>query len=143
MDTEQQMAAARAELGEEDAAASGKPAAPTEPEELIPAEVDEALVEQMLSMGFERNRSVRAIYSSGGESVDAAVTWLADREADADLDEPLLVPKATAKKKLSVEEARAQAQELLRKAKERREAEERERDPPASCPRVRWHTRRP
>jgi len=126
MDTEKQMAEARAELhGDADTApGSSGPA----PEELVPAEVDETIVEQMMQMGFGRNRSVRAIYSSGGSSIDAAVTWLADHEADEDVDSPLMVPKATAKKKLTPEEAKEQAQELFRKAKERRDAEEKERE---------------
>jgi len=125
MDTETQMAEARADLTSEAAPSAGAAAAP---EELVPAEVDESLVEQLLQMGFQRNRAVRAVYNSGGESIDAAVAWLGDHDEDADIDTPLLVPKATAKKKLSPDEAKAQAEQLIRKARERREAEERERE---------------
>ena len=115
---------------------------------------------------------MRALHGSGAGSVEAAVAWIMDHENDADLDEPLLVPKArpTAicspplpsatpfvgwffgalrrpcycaledqaslthlpyrphgvqgpppKPKLSAEEARKQAEEKVRKAKERRE----------------------
>ena len=39
-------------------------------------------------------RAVRALYGSGAGSVEAAVAWIMDHEGDADLDAPLLVPKA-------------------------------------------------
>jgi hypothetical protein len=129
INTEAQMAEARAELhdgapapADADAAAAAEGA----PEELVPAEVNEAVVACLVEMGFGRSRAVRAVYNSGGDSVDAAVAWVADHDGDADLDEELLVPRATARAKLTPDEARAQAAELLRKAKARREAEERE-----------------
>jgi hypothetical protein len=125
INTEAQMATARAELADGDAAAAAAAAAP---DDLVPAEVNEALVAILVEMGFGRNRAVRAVYSSGGDSADAAVAWLGDHEGDADLDEELRVPAATSRAKLSPEEARAQAAELLRRAKARREAEERERE---------------
>lgn len=40
-------------------------------------------------------RAIRALHSSGGGGIEAAVAWLADHEADADLDTPLLVPKVS------------------------------------------------
>ena len=121
INTEVEMAEARAELNivEEDGESKLD-------QDLVVAEVDETLLQQLLDMGFERNRAVRAIYNSGGDAADAAVAWLADHEGDADLDEVLMVPKATAKRKLSPEEAKEQAAELMRKAKMKREAEERE-----------------
>ena len=129
INTEVEMAEARGELVGDDAGGAGANASGEDKgadAELVPAEVDESLLQQMMDMGFERNRAVRAIYNSGGEAVDAAIAWLADHEDDMDLDEPLMVPKATSKKKLSPEEAREQAKELIRKVKEKREAEERE-----------------
>lgn len=129
INTEVEMAEARAELNDGGAATDTKGAAgssTTTEAELVAAEVNEALLQQMLDMGFDKNRAIRAIYSSGGESVDNAIAWVADHENDRDIDEPLLVPKATAKTKLSPEEAKSQALELIRKAKEKREAEERE-----------------
>lgn len=126
LNTEVEMAEARAELGVVEVGASASAENKGADAELVPAEVDESLLQQMLDMGFERNRSLRAIYNSGGEAVDLAVAWLADHEGDTDLDEPLMVPKATSKQKLSPEEAREQAKELIRKVKEKREAEERE-----------------
>jgi uncharacterized UBP type Zn finger protein len=124
INTEVEMAEARAELNDGDATAPAATA--TAEAELVPAEVNESLLQQMADMGFGNNRAIRAIYSSGGESIDAAIAWVAEHENDADLDEPLMVPKATAKQKLTPEEAKTQALELIRKAKEKREAEERE-----------------
>jgi len=125
INTEVEMAEARADLNDGGAGGAATNATATEAE-LVAAEVNEALLQQMLDMGFGNNRAIRAIYSSGGESVDAAIAWVADHENDTGLDEPLMVPKATAKTKLSPEEAKLQASELIRKAKEKREAEERE-----------------
>jgi UBX domain-containing protein 1/4 len=128
INTEVEMAEARAELHDDTPSATATTTADTKDAaaELVAAEVNEDLLQQMVDMGFHRNRAIRAIYSSGGESVDAAIAWVADHENDVDIDEPLLVPKATAKKILSPEEAKAQALELIRKSKEKREAEERE-----------------
>lgn len=143
LDTEAQMAEARGKAREEDGSGVGEPPqAPTTDqttlsEELIPAEVDEALLSQLLDMGFGRNSAIRAIYSSGGESVDAAVAWLTEHEDDVDMDDPLMVPKSSAKKKLSPEEAKAQALELMRRAKEKREAEERDRERQRELERIR------
>jgi hypothetical protein len=123
------MAAARAELaGGADAsgATAGGEAggAAGAEEDLVPAEVNEALLATLLEMGFPRGRAVRALHFSGGESADHAMTWLEGHGGDADVDAELLVPRQTAKKRLSPEEARAQAAELLARAKARREGEE-------------------
>jgi transcription initiation factor TFIIIB Brf1 subunit/transcription initiation factor TFIIB len=127
INTEVEMAEARADLNDGGAATADRGGTSVATEaELVAAEVNESLLQQMLDMGFANNRALRAIYSSGGESIDAAIAWVADHENDVDIDEPLMVPKATAKKKLSPEEAKSQALELIRKAKEKREAEERE-----------------
>ena len=96
------------------------------------------LLAQLEEMGFGRARASRALHFSGGEALDAALTWLADHAEDADLDEEVLVPRAAVKVKLSPEEARAQAAELLRRAKERRERDERESERLREQERVRW-----
>lgn len=124
IDTEQQMAEAR------------KATTDTE-DHLVPAEVDDQLLDQLTQMGFERNRAIRAIYSSGGDSVESAIVWIDEHQDDIDIDEPLMVPKSTAKEKLTPEEAKFQAQDLIRKAKERREAEEKERERLRELERVR------
>ncbi|EFN54376.1 hypothetical protein CHLNCDRAFT_31757 [Chlorella variabilis] len=106
---------------------NGQPAGGgSQAEELVPAEVNADLLKQMEEMGFPAARATRALYHSGGENLEAAVGWLEEHQGDADLDEPLLVPKSQPKKKLSPEEAKAQAAELVRKVRERREREERE-----------------
>lgn len=46
-----------------------------------------------LAQGFAAARATRALYHSGGTSLEAAIGWLDEHQADADLDEPLLVPK--------------------------------------------------
>jgi hypothetical protein len=43
--------------------------------------------------GFPAARATRALYHSGGESLEAAIGWLEEHQGDADLDEPLLVPE--------------------------------------------------
>ena len=40
-------------------------------------------------------RATRALHFCGQESLEAAVTWLAQHEEDTGLDEPLLVPKVS------------------------------------------------
>lgn len=40
-------------------------------------------------------RATRALHFCGQESLEAAVTWLAQHEEDTGLDKPLLVPKVS------------------------------------------------
>ena len=37
---------------------------------------------------------MRALHFSGAPGVEGAVAWIMEHEGDADLDDPLLVPKA-------------------------------------------------
>ena len=108
-------------------------------EELVPPEVDEGMVQQLVDMGFGRNKAVRALHYSGG-GVEQALEWMVSHEDDVALcnDEPLLVPpKKETGPKLTPEEAKAKAEELIRKAKERREAEEREMEKLREAERIR------
>jgi len=50
-------------------------------------------------------RAVRALHFSGASGVEAAVAWIMDHEGDADLDAPLLVPKASACDTLSTSQS--------------------------------------
>ena len=86
-----------------------------EPAELVPVTVDENLLKELEEMGFGRNRGTRAIHFTGTNTIEQAVNWIVEHEADADIDEPLLVPKETPKVKLSKEEAKVKAAELVRK----------------------------
>ncbi len=56
-------------------------------------EVSAELLQQLVAMGFGEARSSRALHFSGNSDLEGAVAWLAEHEADADIDEPLLVPK--------------------------------------------------
>ena len=111
-------------MASEAAEASG-PSEPTgsEQTELVPAEVPAGLLEQMLEMGFPRNRAIRAIYFSEGETVEQVLNWFAENEDAEDIDEPLLVKP---KKELTPEEKKHQMEELRKKAKDKREREEKE-----------------
>ncbi|KAI3435819.1 hypothetical protein D9Q98_001877 [Chlorella vulgaris] len=131
VDTEAQMKAAAVE---EAGGCGGGSAAP---EELVPAEVNGELLAQMEAMGFPAARATRALYRSGGENLEAAIGWLEEHGEDADLDEPLLVPKSQPKAKLTPEEARAHAAELIRKAKDKREREEKEMEKLREAERIR------
>lgn len=47
-----------------------------------------------LKVPRKRCRAVRALHFSGAPGVEGAVAWIMEHEGDADLDDPLLVPKA-------------------------------------------------
>eukprot|EP00899_Mesostigma_viride_P010579 jgi/Mesvir1/19522/Mv06899-RA.1 len=94
-----------------------------------PATLEEALaavnkehLSEMEAMGFPQVRCIRALVLSGAESVDGAVTWLIDHEADTDLD--TLPPIKKTGPKLSKEQAKAKAEELIIKARQKKEEEE-------------------
>lgn len=91
--------------------------------EMVPAEVNQVLLEQMVEMGFSKNRSIRALYYTSADVVDQAITWLTENEDDPELDEELLVKK---KKPMTPEEMKTHLEELKIAAKARREKEEKE-----------------
>lgn len=96
---------------------------------MVPPEVDVALRQQLENMGFNANLATRALHFSGTSSLEQAVQWIMDHEGQPGIEEPLLVPQGEShapKRQLSKEEARVEAEELIRKAKIRREREERE-----------------
>lgn len=109
--------------GPEATAAAGAAEAAEGTEEMVEPEVPPVALGSLQDMGFSRNKAVRALHGSGG-GVDQAIAWLEEHEGDADLETPLLVPKSSIKPKLTPEEAKAAAEEMVRKAKKRREAEE-------------------
>jgi hypothetical protein len=59
----------------------------------VPAEVPEGMLAEMREMGFDANRATRALHFTQGAGVEHAINWLMEHEGDADLDQPLLVPK--------------------------------------------------
>jgi uncharacterized UBP type Zn finger protein len=62
----------------------------------VPAEVPADMLKEMEEMGFGSNRCTRALHFTQCASIEAAINWLMEHEGDADLDEPLLVPKVRA-----------------------------------------------
>ena len=137
VDTEGEMKA----IGDEMKAELGLPIAPSsnankddakvvdgEDEERVEPEVDQALVTELESMGFSRNKAVRALHFTGTASVEQAVNWIVEHEKDADADDPLTVPASVARKKtpLTKEEARKKAEELRRSMALKKEKEEKE-----------------
>ena len=117
-------AAEATEADEEVGPKEGPKEGEEEEEEMVPPSVTASFLKEMVEMGFGEPRCTRALHFTDNASVEAAVQWLVEHGNDADIDEPLLVPKA--KPKLTPEEAKRRAEELLRKGKEKREREEKE-----------------
>lgn len=70
-------------------------------EELLPEEADapafianEAALEQLMAMGFPKNRGEKALHATGNADANAAMEWLFGHMEDADIDEPLVVAPA-------------------------------------------------
>mmetsp|Transcript_9454 Transcript_9454/g.10958 ORF Transcript_9454/g.10958 Transcript_9454/m.10958 type:complete len:428 (-) Transcript_9454:295-1578(-) len=127
VDSEAQMQEIRKE--QDEAEGSGDAMEVDGEEEMVPAVVDADLLKQLEDMGFPTNRATRGIVKSGATTVEAILSWIVEHEADEDIDDPVLVPKSKAvppKKKLTPEEAKAEAAELIRKAKIKKDQEERE-----------------
>ena len=146
IDSEAQMAALKAEAMEVDGGAGSRAgvAAGGEGggggEEMVAPDVDGEMVLALAEMGFSRARATRALYATGSNQLETCVNWLVEHGEDADIDEPLLVAKASlkaARPKLSKEEARAQAEALRKSGKEKREKEEREREKLRELERIR------
>jgi uncharacterized UBP type Zn finger protein len=49
---------------------------------------------QLEDMGFGHARALRALHFSGNSSLEGAINWLEEHAEDADLDQPLLIPKS-------------------------------------------------
>ncbi len=56
-------------------------------------EVDETLKAQLQDMGFSSNKALRALHFTGNANLEQAVNWLVEHGEDADIDDPLLIPK--------------------------------------------------
>ncbi|CAL8469381.1 g8922 [Coccomyxa elongata] len=131
MDTEAQMKEVAASLkGEGDEESKeGAPSSSGQDEIMVEPSVSADLLQQLQDMGFSKNRSMRALHFTGTDNIEQAVGWIVEHEEDPDLDTPLLIPQNENKEnkpKLSPEEAKKQAEEVLRKAREKREREDRE-----------------
>jgi hypothetical protein len=85
---------ARAAAGGGDAAMAEAGGAGAEPDgELITPEVPAELLTTLTEMGFSVARATRALYATGTDTAEVAVNWIMEHQEDADIDEPLLVPK--------------------------------------------------
>lgn len=106
---------------------------------MVEPEVNQEWVEQLVVMGFSKNKAIRSLYfSPDATGVEGALEWISSHEDDPkNSDEPLLVPAKKEQPKLTPEEAKAKADELLRKAKAKREAEEREMEKLREAERIR------
>jgi ubiquitin carboxyl-terminal hydrolase 5/13 len=57
-------------------------------------QANEAIVQQLTSMGFGKNRCIRACLATGNRDAEAAMQWLMEKMDDATLDLPLEAPKS-------------------------------------------------
>ena len=101
------------------AAGGGGAAAAEEEEETVSLEsladkVSPITLDALTSMGFPRERSIKAALISGNASVEMAISWLEEHAEDADVDAPLAksVADKLTKPKLSAEERTQKAAEL-------------------------------
>ncbi|KAI1812594.1 ubiquitin carboxyl-terminal hydrolase 14 [Poronia punctata] len=72
-------------------------------EELLPEEEkaaapvfapNEGALDQLMAMGFPRNRCEKALHATGNSDANAAMEWLFGHMEDADIDEPLVLEAA-------------------------------------------------
>lgn len=88
--------------------------------------VDPSLLQKLEEMGFPRIRAEKALILTGNKSLEPAMEWCFEHADDPDIDEPLAmvtedgIPKAV----LSAEERKKRADEVLRKARARRQESE-------------------
>lgn len=59
----------------------------------VEPEVDAELQQQLEAMGFSANKAIRALHFTGSGNVEQAVNWIVEHGEDADIDQPLMVPK--------------------------------------------------
>ncbi|KAK7975717.1 cyclophilin E [Apiospora arundinis] len=65
---------------------------PDEPANAAPAFVaNEAAVEQLMAMGFPKNRAEKALHATGNSDANTAMEWLFGHMEDPDIDEPLVL----------------------------------------------------
>ncbi|XP_047336202.1 chromatin assembly factor 1 subunit A [Impatiens glandulifera] len=103
--------------------------ASNQPEEMVVAEVDQNLLEELEEMGFPKAKATRALHFSGNSSLEAAVNWTMEHEDDADIDQMPMVPigskNEAPKPSLTPEEIKIKQQELRERARKKKEEEER------------------
>ncbi|XWS09159.1 hypothetical protein CRYUN_Cryun40dG0062400 [Craigia yunnanensis] len=109
----------------EEAVAAGST---SQSEEMVVPEVDKKLLEELEAMGFPTARATRALHFSGNTSLESAVNWVVEHEADPDIDQMPMVPvnknSEVPKPSLTPEEMKLKAQELRKRARKKKEEEE-------------------
>lgn len=100
-------------------------------EEMMPVPVDEAILKEMMEMGFSDVRARKSIVH--GKTLEGALQWISEHEDDPEIDQPYLVKKSSLEPKRELtEEEKAQKvlalKEKIRLKKEQKEREEKERE---------------
>jgi len=72
---------------------------PPEPEPFVP---DEAVLSQLVDMGFSRNGCTRALFETKNSGVEAAMNWVMEHMGDANFNDPFVDPNAAKVKKATV-----------------------------------------
>jgi len=67
-----------------------------------PFHPDEAVLYQLVDMGFSRNGCTRALYETKNSGVEAAMNWVMEHMGDANFNDPFVDPNAAKPKKSSV-----------------------------------------
>ena len=60
---------------------------------------DEAVLSQLVDMGFSRNGCTRALYETKNSGVEAAMNWVMEHMGDANFNDPFVDPNAAKPKK--------------------------------------------
>jgi len=90
------------------------------PGQSISGHVNQELVAQLVSLGFSKDTSEKALFLTGNNSVEAAKEWLAQHKDEPDFNEPLFIVMKPDAPKLTPEEAKKKAKELQAKIREER-----------------------
>merc|ERR1712008_201758 len=64
---------------------------------------DEAVLSQLVDMGFSRNGCTRALYETKNSGVEAAMNWVVEHMGDANFNDPFVDPNAAKPKKSTVQ----------------------------------------
>ncbi|XP_022734405.1 UBX domain-containing protein 1 isoform X2 [Durio zibethinus] len=95
---------------------------------MVVPEVDKKLLEELEAMGFPTARATRALHFTGNTSLEAAVNWVVEHEADPDIDQLPMVPVnknvEAPKPSLTPEEMKLKAQELRERARKKKEEDD-------------------
>ncbi|CEM29680.1 unnamed protein product [Vitrella brassicaformis CCMP3155] len=105
---------------------SGPP--PTDNPPHVKESLNQEWLKELLDMGFANIPAEKALYLTQNASLEAAVNWLSDHQADMDFDTPIIEQQQPqpSRPKLSPEEAQKKAYELQKRLREEREKREKQ-----------------